>query len=106
MTGKKKNPQAALKQACGGWHTAQEGIFYTNFRAEMASGGVGRDRASKTGFRFGRGVEVSTPGQGGKQRPWWDLGEGLARKTSSGKTGGLGPQPSHPESVWLPRGKS
>lgn len=40
---KKKNPRAVLKQACGGWHTAQEGIFYTNFRAEMAGGGGGRE---------------------------------------------------------------
>lgn len=39
----KKTLQAFLKQACSGWHTAQEGIFYTNFRAEMAGGGGGRD---------------------------------------------------------------
>lgn len=40
---KKKPPWAFLKQACGGWHTAQEGIFYTNFKAEMAGGGGGRE---------------------------------------------------------------
>lgn len=40
---KKKTPWAFLKQACGGWHTAQEGIFYTNFKAEMAGGGGGRE---------------------------------------------------------------
>lgn len=40
--GKEKTRQF-LKQAYSGWHVAQEGIFYTNFRAEMAGGGGGRE---------------------------------------------------------------
>lgn len=38
---RKKNPQAFLKQACGRWHTAQEGVLCTSFRAEVAGGGGG-----------------------------------------------------------------
>lgn len=44
----------------GGTGTAQEGIFYTNFRAEMAGGGEGREL-----LRQALGL-----GKGLKSAPW------------------------------------
>lgn len=53
---KKKKPRQFLKQAYSGWHAAQEGIFYTNFRAEMADGGGGRE-LPRQGLGLGKSLK-------------------------------------------------
>lgn len=53
---KKKTTRQFLKQAYSGWHTAQEGIFYTNFRAEVAGGGGGRE-LPRQALGLGKGLK-------------------------------------------------
>lgn len=54
----KKKPRQFLKQAYSGWHTAREGIFYTNFRAEMAGGSEGRE-LPRQALGLGKGLKLA-----------------------------------------------
>lgn len=54
----KKKPRQFLKQAYSGWHTAREGIFYTNFRAEMAGGSGGRE-LPRQALGLGKGLKLA-----------------------------------------------
>lgn len=58
MAGEKKKPRQFLKQAYSGWHTAREGIFYTNFRAEMAGGSGGRE-LPRQALGLGKGLKLA-----------------------------------------------